>query len=187
MIMLIFADKMLIKIFILYFINNNVTGRRTKLGKKLSLIIITFCLCLGLFTSTSNATTFTSADLTGTWYLYLTPVKSGTSTVIGGNYVKKYSYVYGAITTTTGAITAGTTMSFFNNSDGSSKVTVASGGTLAISTYGVITGTIKVTDPSSTAISVVIKNSKMDAGKTMFSGIFSISSTEYGMITGVKK
>ena len=163
--------------------------------RKTIIFIVAFTFIFGAFASRSMAATYSLANLSGTWAITV-----AMSVMDDDDYdelvIDDVNLVYLPIKiSSTGAVSSGGT-GYVYIGESTTPTTAygtlkATGGTLKISTAGVVSGTIKIKATAggeSQTITAYVKYGMMNTGKTSISGLMIVpSDPSYGTFTATKR
>ena len=142
--------------------------------QKKSCFMIMLVALLTVVTATSSWATCALTNLVGNWNFY----SIGWDNADGGGF-EPY-WVYGPFTvTSTGTLKTGTTVR-----DASGGVISLTGGKLAVSSACTVSGTIKLGSGVGT---ITLKNAAMDSGKTVVTGVYTVTDGSKGFFNLLKR
>jgi hypothetical protein len=161
---------------------------------KIFLFIMAFNLISGLFSSKSMAATYSLTNLAGTWYITMGMACIDEDSY-RDDYVEEYMLVYLPLkVSSTGAVSSGGTGYGYVDKDAPtaySATVTATGGTLKISSSGIVSGSIKIrysNDDGTGSITAYIKHGVMNTSKNMISGLLmEPSDPAFGQFTATKR
>jgi hypothetical protein len=162
--------------------------------RKVFNFVMAFTLISVFFASKPMAATYSLTNLAGTWYITM-----GMACIeedsYRDDYVEEYMLVYLPIkVSSAGAVSSGGTGYGYVDKDAPSTYSAtikATGGTLKISSSGIVSGSIKIrysSDDGTGTTTVYIKHGVMNTSKNMISGLLmEPSDPSFGQFTATKR